>query len=265
MKEKIGGFLATLRDVKQRRHRVLYRSCVENFLQRKKTRKQEGQFEDFFDFLKNIWKEANIIQLYKTVLMRYRRRELTAKKEAWLMMKEQKNGLPDILSKREIEHLLEVIVKPTEYLILSLAYGAWLKVSEVVHLQVADLDLAWWKILIKWKWKEERYVPMPKRIQQQLQKHVEEKQLDDYVFPGRKWAKLTPRSIQYIFKKNLKKSQIAKKISINALRHSFAVHLLEQWVDIHYIKRLLWHKNIRTTQIYKKLVSEPISNILSPL
>jgi site-specific recombinase XerD len=149
-------------------------------------------------------------------------------------------------------------------LMLALSYGAGLKVSELVGIQVWDIQAETNSIRIVNKWVI-REVPLPLRIKEQLLDFVASKWEKEYVFPWRKWKMLTPRSVQYIFNKYLKKSQITKKISINILRHSFAVHLLDQWVDIHYVQRLLGHKNIRTTQVYKKLTKAPLQNIVSPL
>lgn len=73
------------------------------------------------------------------------------------------------------------------------------------------------------------------------------------------------RSIQKIFSEALKKSAIKKQATFHSLRHSFATHLLENWVDIRYIQDLLWHSNIQTTQIYTKVMNPKINNIKSPL
>lgn len=79
-----------------------------------------------------------------------------------------------------------------------------------------------------------------------------------------RWWKLTTRTLQKIFNDALKKSWIKKDASFHSLRHSFATHLLENWIDIRYIKELLWHASIKTTQIYKKATNPKLSNIKFP-
>jgi site-specific recombinase XerD len=88
---------------------------------------------------------------------------------------------------------------------------------------------------------------------------------NDLVFESTLGSKLTDRSVQAVFCKALKKTDIKKNASFHSLRHSFATHLLENGTDIRYVQELLGHVNIRTTQIYTHVTNPNIKNIKSPL
>jgi len=87
----------------------------------------------------------------------------------------------------------------------------------------------------------------------------------DYVFESERGGVLSVRTIQKIFKIALIKSSIRKDASFHSLRHSFATHILEDGVDIRYVQELLGHNNIRSTQIYTKVMNPNIKEIKSPL
>ena len=72
------------------------------------------------------------------------------------------------------------------------------------------------------------------------------------------------RTIQQIFSNALRKSGIKKEIGIHSLRHSFATHLLDKGTDIRYIKDLLGHFDIRTTERYLHVSKKQLVNIISP-
>jgi site-specific recombinase XerD len=73
------------------------------------------------------------------------------------------------------------------------------------------------------------------------------------------------RTVQQIFSNAKEKAGIKKEVGIHSLRHSFATHLLEKGIDIRYIKEILGHFNIKTTERYLHVTKQSLVNIISPL
>jgi len=88
---------------------------------------------------------------------------------------------------------------------------------------------------------------------------------NNYIFESSHGGRLTTTSLQKVFKKALKQTNIKKEATFHSLRHSFATHLLENGVDIRYVQELLGHQNIRTTQRYTQVTNPKLKNIKSPL
>jgi len=175
-------------------------------------------------------------------------------------------SLPVILSRKEIGKILESLKNAKHKLLLSLAYGAGLRVSEVVALKVQDLDFAELIVHIKQaKGQKDRISVMPIRLVDDLRNLVAGKAVNDFVFASERGGKLTTRTAQKVFENALQISDVKKKATFHSLRHSFATHLLENGTDVRYVQELLGHSNIRTTQIYTQVTNPKLKNIKSPL
>lgn len=174
--------------------------------------------------------------------------------------------LPVVLSRKEIEKILQVTQNKKHKLLLSLAYGAGLRVSEVIALKVKDFDLDEMTIHVKQaKRQKDRISVFPKKLMNDLKKLIAGKSGNDLVFSGNRGNKLSTRTAQKVFTKALKKAGIKKNATFHSLRHSFATHLLENGVDVRYVQELLGHQNIRTTQKYTQVTNPKLKNIKSPL
>lgn len=174
--------------------------------------------------------------------------------------------LPIVLSKDEIYLILEGISNNKHKLLLSLAYGAGLRVSEIVNLKVADIDLNELTVHIKLaKGQKDRISVLPDKMTDKIRNLIAGKEHNDYVFASERGGKITVRTAQIVFERALKKSGIKKPASFHSLRHSFATHLLENGIDVRYVQELLGHRNIRTTQVYTHVTNPMIKNIKSPL
>jgi site-specific recombinase XerD len=160
--------------------------------------------------------------------------------------------LPVVLSKEEIERLLNIESNLKHRLLLMIAYSSGLRVSEVVALKPSDADLARNVLYIRSaKGRKDRFVMLSSRVK----KYLGELNLcpceQTWLFPGiRAGSHLSIRSAQHIFERARVKAGIEKPVSIHSLRHSFATHLLENGADIRYIQALLGHSSIRTTGRY---------------
>lgn len=174
--------------------------------------------------------------------------------------------LPVVLMKDEILKIIEATKNIKHKLILSLAYGAGLRVSEVVNLKVSDINFAEMTILIAdSKGNKDRISVLPEILINSLKSHTFNKIGESYLFESERGGKLSTRTLQKVFENSLKKANLNKNATFHTLRHSFATHLLENGVDIRYIQELLGHKSIRTTQIYTHVTNPNLKNIKSPL
>lgn len=177
--------------------------------------------------------------------------------------------LPNILGEKELGRLFNSLDNLKHKAILFTAYSAGLRVSEVVNLQLKHIDSDRMQIFVaNAKGKKDRYVGLSPVLldilRQYLLQHKPRPKL--YLFEGPQ--ALTPynaRSAQRIFQLAKEKAGIKKEVSFHGLRHSFATHLLEKGIDIKYIKDLLGHFSIKTTERYLHVSNEKLVNIISPL
>ncbi|MFH0853801.1 MAG: tyrosine-type recombinase/integrase [bacterium] len=174
-------------------------------------------------------------------------------------------SLPVVLSREEINQLLNVINNNKHRLMLALTYGAGLRVSEVVSLKVGDINLDELTIHIKQaKGRKDRISILPDKLKNELTNMTSGKTTDDFVLASEQGGRLTTRTAQKIFSRALSQAGIKKNASFHSLRHSFATHLLENGVDIRYVQELLGHSNIRTTQQYTQVTNPKLKSIVSP-
>ncbi|MBN1967996.1 MAG: tyrosine-type recombinase/integrase [Candidatus Delongbacteria bacterium] len=178
----------------------------------------------------------------------------------------QSKSLPVVLNRSEIKALINATNNQKHQLLLSIAYGAGLRVSEVVDIRVKDINLENLTLHLKSsKGKKDRITIFPESIKNYLTRIISAKDNNEYIFSSERGGKLTTRTAQKIFANAIKKTKIKKKVSFHSLRHSFATHLLENGTDIRYVQELLGHQNIRTTQRYTQVTNPQLKNIKSPL
>lgn len=174
--------------------------------------------------------------------------------------------LPVVLSRAEIERILAATENAKYKLMIALGYACGMRVSEVIALKSADLDIDELVVHIKGaKGKKDRISVLPEKLQNDLQNLTAGKNAGDFVFGSNRGGKLTTTSLQKMFRKSLTKAKISKPATFHSLRHSFATHLLENGTDVRYVQELLGHTNIRTTQIYTQVTNPQLKNIKSPL
>ena len=172
--------------------------------------------------------------------------------------------LPEVLSKQEVNRIINLCDNVKHRLILKTIYGCGLRISELQNLKKEQISFDRKIIFIKnSKGAKDRIVRIPETLFSDLEKYVGLTK-GEYVFEGRN-GKINIKTIQKIFENTLKKSGIKKKASCHTLRHSFATHLLENGVDIRIIQQLLGHSKLETTQIYTHVSSFQLENIKSPL
>lgn len=174
--------------------------------------------------------------------------------------------LPVVLSRGEIAQIIEVTRNSKHKIMLALAYGAGLRVSELVQLQVQDVALEELSLAVRvGKGGKDRISILPEKLGNDLRNLMAGKNRDDFLFESERGGRLTTRTAQAVFATSLRRAGIKKQATFHSLRHSFATHLLENGVDVRYIQQLLGHASITTTQLYTKVTNPALRNIRSPL
>lgn len=246
-----------------------YSTCIKYFLKKIGKNPETITREKIIDFILDLQvngKAPKTINLYKESIKFFYKDVLKQKKEIDIKLSREAKKLPIILTNNEIKTILDCIKNEKHKFIIALSYWSGLRVSDVINLQVGDFDLENLTIHIKWwKWQKDRITIFSENLKKDIVKLSQLKAWNELLIESERWGKLTTRTLQKIFNEALKKSWIKKDASFHSLRHSFATHLLENWTDIRYIQELLWHSNIKTTQIYTKVMNTNIKNIKSPL
>lgn len=174
--------------------------------------------------------------------------------------------LPKMLNKKEVQKIIELTKNPKHKLMLKLAYGMGLRVSELVSLKISDIDSTTMLVRIEQgKGKKDRVVPLPESVLEDMRNYYKDYRPKTYLFEGQHGGQYSIRSAQHVFKSGLKMAGIKKQIGIHGLRHSYATHLLEAGTDIRFIRDLLGHNSVKTTEIYTHVSDLSKSKIKSPL
>lgn len=181
--------------------------------------------------------------------------------------------LPVILSREEAGRLIAAARNLKHQTVLSVAYGAGLRASEVVALKVGDIDSQRMTLRVEQgKGRKDRYAMLSPVLLERLRTwwkvaRAQGKMLDGgWLFPGMNPIEsLSTRQLNRIVRDAAEAAKIDKRISMHTLRHSFATHLLEQKVDIRVIQVLLGHKKLDTTALYTQVATDVLREVVSPL
>lgn len=150
---------------------------------------------------------------------------------------------------------------------LSIAYGAGLRVSEIISLKVSDIDSERMLLRVEHgKGGKTRHAMLSPQLLELLRDWWRIARPQGWLFPGRDPIKpMTKRQLCVVCHAAARKAGIAKRVSLHTLRHSFATHLLEQNIDIRVIQVLLGHASLDTTALYTRVAVNTIRDVTSPL
>ena len=207
-------------------------------------------------------------------LFRVTLRRLDLAAEIYHLREPQK--IPLVMSQDETRRLLAVAGSLKARLLLSLGYGCGLRAGEVVRLKVKHIDSAQKIIRIEQsKGRKDRNVMLSSKTLDLLRQwwkarpswHDAGTPLEErWLFPGRRGGKpMTTRQLNRLFHEAADAAGIRKGVTLHALRHSFATHLLEDGTDIRFIQALLGHDKLDTTARYTRVATGMIAGIESPL
>ena len=174
--------------------------------------------------------------------------------------------LPVVFSKEEVGKLLSMPLNLKHRTCLCLGYSAGLRISELSLLKPEDIDRSRMQIRIyHGKGPKTRYVPLAKNIVSLLNEYQRFYRTQRYLFEGQKpGVAIATATIGVIFRKALKQSGIKERATFHTLRHSYAMHLLEQGVNLKVIQQLLGHTSLRITSIYFHVQDVSKLHIKSP-
>jgi len=174
--------------------------------------------------------------------------------------------LPLVLSESEISSIINSTVNIKHKAILTTIYSCGLRISELIHLKIIDIQSERGLILIRnTKGNKDRTSVLSVKTIQLLRSYYKQYKPKTYLFEGKKGELYSTSSIQKILKRSAIKAGVIKPITVHTLRHSFATHLLENGVDLRYIQTLLGHNSPKTTEIYTRVSTKDIRNIKSPI
>jgi len=182
-------------------------------------------------------------------------------------------ALPTVLSREEVTRMLDATTSVKHQAILSVAYGAGLRASEVTKLKVRDVDSERMLLRVECgKGGRHRNAMLAQDLLVLLREwwKVGRKQgvmhPDGWLFPGMHYLKpICYRQVHRIAAEAAHAAGITKRVGPHTLRHSFATHLLEDGVDIRVIQVLLGHAQLTTTSLYTRVATRTVKAVISPL
>jgi len=246
-----------------------YLGCLKDFLFAKRDDLNRVDIDFIRKFLLNKQEKGfapQTINLYLNAIKFFYRDVLKSFQKIDLKFAKTSKKLPVVLSRQEIEKIINSIGNRKHRLLVALSYGSGFRVSEAVNLKIKDVNLEELTIHIKAaKGDKDRMTVFPEKLKEELREIMVLRDKNDYVFASERGGKLTERTAQKVFENALIRANIKKDATFHSLRHSFATHLLENGVDVRYVQELLGHQNIRTTQLYTKVTNPSLRRIKSPL
>jgi integrase/recombinase XerD len=182
-------------------------------------------------------------------------------------------ALPTVLSREEVARMLNATTSLKHQAILSVAYGAGLRASEVTKLKVRDIDSERMLLRVECgKGGRHRNAMLAQDLLVLLREWWKVGRTqgvmhpDGWLFPGMHYLKpICYRQVHRIAAEAAHAAGITKRVGPHTLRHSFATHLLEDGVDIRIIQVLLGHAQLTTTSLYTRVATRTVRAVVSPL
>ena len=175
--------------------------------------------------------------------------------------------LPKVVSLKEIEEMLHSNLTPVQSVIIELLYSCGLRVSELVNLNLTDIDMNSKYVRCFGKGSKERIIPVGRQAIEKLRNYLPERELliKKYNLATKRLlifdtGRLANRQDVYNFIHERGKL-IHKNISPHTLRHSFATHLLENGADLRVVQELLGHSDVSTTQLYTHISKKRLKDV----
>jgi integrase/recombinase XerC len=187
----------------------------------------------------------------------------------------RRKALPNFLDVKAMGRLLEApsgkdLISLRDRAILEILYSTGIRVSELVALDLKNVDLIGEVVRIRGKGKKERLAPLGKPAADAMVNYLQERGIDtprstrqagEVVFVNKNGGRLSVRSVRTLLNKYVNKVSISQKVSPHSLRHSFATHMLDAGADLRSVQELLGHASLSTTQIYTHVTTERMKKV----
>jgi len=179
----------------------------------------------------------------------------------------QAKKLPVVLSKEEVARFLGAVDNLKHRMMLTVCYATGLRISEAIRLMPAAIDSKRMVIRVEQgKGRKDRYVMLPPTLLDMLRDYWKRTHPGEWLFPGRSPGQpVHPLTINLTCREVARQCGIGKPVAPHALRHAFAVHLLEAGTDLRTIQLLLGHRNLSTTAQYLMIATSTVCATASPL
>lgn len=238
-----------------------------------------NHFRDYLFFLMKEDMKRSTIRLrfaalrsfYKYLVLR---RGLEKSPVAEIQMPKLERNLPVVLSLKQMEALLETPLKVEasgkshlwlkyrDVAILELFYSSGLRISELLGLDVKDVDFVEDIVKVTGKGRKQRVVPIGGAAIRAIQKYRQEAAVTNgALFRSVRGTRITQQAVDQMLKKYLQMSGIPFGVSPHKLRHSFATHMLDAGADLRSVQELLGHASLSTTQIYTHVTRERMKQV----
>jgi len=182
-------------------------------------------------------------------------------------------GLPGVLSAPQVEALLSApdtttVLGLRDRAMLELLYASGLRISELVSLQLSNVNLQQGWVRVVGKGERERIVPMGEVALQWIERYLAHARADllpgggGVLFPSRRGRPMTRQTFWYAIKRYALQAGIASKVSPHTLRHAFATHLVDNGADLRAVQMMLGHSDLSTTQIYTHVAQQRLQNLV---
>jgi integrase/recombinase XerD len=210
---------------------------------------------------------SRVIQIVSALRFFYR----VTLKQPWMIEflphPKRPQTLPTLLSPAEVATLLQAPRELTSRAILTTLYAAGLRVSELCHLHIPDVDSARMVLRIRQgKGQQDRYVMLAPQLLSLLREYWRQAKPRLWLFPGADPAQpLRRKTVYLICRRAGVRAHLGKAVHPHMLRHAFASHLLDAGVDVRRLQLLLGHRSVRTTMRYLHVSPQALSVIPSPL
>ena len=175
--------------------------------------------------------------------------------------------LPIVMSPEEVSEFLDAVESLKHRVILTVCYAAGLRISEAVHLTPAAIDSQRMTIRVEQgKGRKDRYVMLSPKLLAILRDYYRRVRPKEWLFPGDLPGQpITASAVEDACRTVRYRADLVKPVTPHALRHAFAVHLLEAGTDLRTIQLLLGHRSLNTTAKYLRLATSKVCATASPL
>lgn len=176
-------------------------------------------------------------------------------------------AIGDILTVTEVNTLLAACHYPKQAAVLALLYDTGLRAREVAHLRLGDFDKKNGVLYVRYgKGGKHRVVPYGVAVVDALKAYYEQERPTDWLFGGNeKGEPLSVKAVQYMVREAHRRTPIRKAVHPHTLRHTFAVHYLNNGGSLTRLQQLLGHAHLSTTLLYLRYAAIPLRDVDTPL